>query len=320
MNIKMKFIITALLIIGFSQGKAQSLISNGSFENYSQCPSSYNQVPLATAWMQSFENNASQYHAEYMHGCNTGNFGIPTNVWGSQMPSSGQGYVAIAMKAPIVSVDYRENIYTMLSSPLTVEHTYHASFKVSHCELSTNCSNNMGMKFSTSPTFRINNVTQVHSSSVITDEIGWTTIEGDFFADSAYSYVAIGNFYTDANTKDSLVYPSHTVNYPAYYFDEIVVTDITGINELNATKTISYDFILTPDGPGLYDLLKVHGISESSDYTLKVYNNSGSLIFESSDLNKDSWNGQANRRTATGMYFYQLIGNEKQYKGRVVVL
>lgn len=201
---------------------AQNWVPNYSFDNYINCPSNYNQVGFCQFWQPSPVNNVPGYHTEFLHACNGGTFSVPSSTWGNQTAVSGQGYMALCTMAPSVAVDYRENIYVPLISPLTVGQTYYVSFKVSHTDASQFASNNIGAKFSTVPNISVNNFAHVNSATVITDKVNWVTVSGSFTADSAYSFLGIGNFFTDANTQSSNIcgcqFPLH-----GYFIDEVCV-------------------------------------------------------------------------------------------------
>lgn len=203
---------------------AQNLVNNYSFETHSGCPSTYGQVTLATGWFPSSNNNNPQFHTEYLHACGTSMFGAPSNTWGNQAPATGQACMATCTTAPTVQPDYRENIYTTLTSPLVVGVTYNVSFKISHCDNSQKATNNFGVKFATVPNFPINNVSQVYSTAVVTDKINWTTVTGSFIADSAYTYICLGNFMTDANTTMTTSCSGCSFNLHGYYLDDVEVT------------------------------------------------------------------------------------------------
>lgn len=204
-----------------------NLVNNGSFESYTACPTAFSQVDYATGWNKSMTNNPGTSHTEYVNSCNTGNWvGVPANGWGSQNAYDGQGYICQTMKAPTLTQDYRENIYSALTTPMIIGHNYHVSFRVS---LGDNCqytSNNVCIKFSMNSSFPINNSSQV-SSGLITDKQGWVLVTGNFTADSNYTRVGIGNFYNDANTLYNQTYPSGSSAYSVYYIDSVNVIDET---------------------------------------------------------------------------------------------
>lgn len=221
-----KLYTTISLLAGVFAANAQNLVTNYSFETNSSCPNNYGQVSLATGWFPSWNNNNPQFHTEYLNACGTSLFDIPGNAWGNQAPSTGQACMAICTTAPTVQTDYRENIYTTLTSPLVVGATYNVSFKISHCDNSQKATNNFGVKFATVPNFPINNVSQVYSTNVVTDKINWTTVTDSFIADSAYTYICLGNFMTDANTTMTTSCGSCSFNLHGYYLDDVSVTPV----------------------------------------------------------------------------------------------
>lgn len=64
--------------------------------------------------------------------------------------------------------------------------------------------------------------------------------------------------------------------------------------------------VFTPNGDGVNDVLKVTA-ENASEYTLKVYNRGGQIVFESNDKN-EVWDGsdKAGNSLPSGIYFYQL--------------
>lgn len=224
--VKLSALFFVIIIFTFCSLNGQNLVPNPSFENFATCPVTYNQVALSTGWNPSFESNVSPHHTEYLHTCNSGGFSVPSNVWGNQAASSGQGYMAMAMVSTSTAQNYRENIYCQLLNPLVPGRSYSASFKVSSCDDVQVATNRMGLKFSTTQTFRINNIAQISSSAVITDKSGWVTVSGTFTADSAYTFMAIGNFFTDANTDIQITCSGCPLAHGTYYLDDIEVLEI----------------------------------------------------------------------------------------------
>jgi hypothetical protein len=194
-----------LFIFSSLHSLSQNLVPNPSFETVSPCPNNYNQVSYATGWFPSWNNNNPTYGTDYCNACGTSTFQVPANTWGDQAASTGVAYMAEVTMAPTVQTDYRENIYTQLSSSLVVGNSYFVSFKISLTDNSQYASNNFGVKFSTVPNFPINNISPVYSANIITDKQNWVTISGCFTADSAYKYICLGNFFTDANTHNGSV-------------------------------------------------------------------------------------------------------------------
>ncbi len=82
--------------------------------------------------------------------------------------------------------------------------------------------------------------------------------------------------------------------------------------------------VFTPNGDGVNDVLKVTA-ENIKEYTLKIYNRGGQIVFETRDKNK-VWNGSDKSGNAlhTGLFFYQIRakgidGNLYQPKGSIQI-
>ncbi len=219
----MKNFSASLLLALFAHGThAQNLVPNYSFEDHSLCPSAFNQIELATDWFKSLENNVAPHHVDYIHTCGSGTFQAPDGFWGYQQPATGQALAAISTRSPLAT-DYRENIHAQLIAPLIPGEIYTVSMRVSHTDLSVGATDNLGIRFSTTTSFPIDNFSHMHATSVVTDNTNWITLTGAVYADSAYAYIGVGNFYTDANTTLVTVCSSCPYVHNEYYIDDICV-------------------------------------------------------------------------------------------------
>jgi hypothetical protein len=229
---------------------AQNYVPNWSFEDHSLCPSLFNQIELATGWNKDLLNNVPPHHVDYLHTCGSGGFELPGGFWGSQQPATGQAHAAISTRSPLAP-DYRENIYAQLIEPLTPGAFYTITMKVSHTDLSAGATNNLGIKLATTSSFPIDNTSHLHSSAILDDHVNWVTLTASLFADSAYAYIAVGNFYTDANTTVSTVCPSCPYVHNEYYIDDICILPHTD----NGT-TVYCDIAHTPSTTGLGEVAR----------------------------------------------------------------
>ena len=186
-----------ILVLSSCFLNGQNLVPNPGFETYSVCPLSGQYPENAIGWQKSFNNNISPHHTDYFNSCTAGNYGVPTNAYGTQAAFDGNGYMAMTMKAPSIGTNFRENIYIMLSSPLLAGAIYSVSLHVSLADGFKYSSNKVGVKFSKVPDFPINNVAHVFAANQLTNSVSWTQISGIFEADSNYTYMAIGNFFDD---------------------------------------------------------------------------------------------------------------------------
>ena len=194
-------IITAMLCLLISTGKAQNLVPNPSFEDTVHCPTTLDQINYSTGW--------STYCVtpDYYNACNGNVLGVPSNGIGYQAAASGNGYAGFT--AYNVGGFAREIIGRQLSQTLLIGQTYYVSIKVSLAEFEgpppqfVPC-NKVGAKFSTIPYSAsnpapVNNFAHVYTNTIIGDTTNWTTIKGFFMADSSYQFIMIGNFFDDAH-------------------------------------------------------------------------------------------------------------------------
>ena len=219
--------------------KGQNLVPNPSFEDTVSCPHFANQIDQALHW------HASSQSPDYFNVCDImsgfGTTSVPSSFVGFQYPKSGDAYAGfIAFFRSVENT--REFLTSELISSLIIGHRYDVSMHLNlsgKSGLSLQC-NKLGMLFSTvnydltNPP-PINNYCQFHSDSIIGDTLNWVHLTGSFVADSTYSFLTIGNFYTDSLT-DTIYHPP---NGKAYYFlDDISVTENTfeNINEISTEE------------------------------------------------------------------------------------
>ena len=129
-----------------------NLVSNGSFEEYSQCPDPAtldpmpdNMIELATGW-----DNPTGYSPDYFHSCVViaNGLGVPQNGYGHQNARTGNAYAGLIS---MIETDGREYIQTQLATQLIAGKQYVVTFYVSLAESCLYSSNNMGTYFSNTP-------------------------------------------------------------------------------------------------------------------------------------------------------------------------
>jgi hypothetical protein len=233
----LSLLLGCLLFVASPHCEAQNLVPNPSFELTDTCPYTFGfqeggKPSLWENWNQS---------PEYFNACVSGIgvdslLDIPLNGFGFQYALDGDAYVG--MYAYGLSMNYREYVGCQLINPLEVGETYELSFFTNVAfggsySAPTWACNNMGMLFTMQPNvwtdtdqpaFGLRNHAHLHSTTVISDTANWTLVSGSFVADSAYQYVVLGNFFSDALTDTLHVIPG--VSLGAYYFvDGVCVTE-----------------------------------------------------------------------------------------------
>lgn len=275
-----------IFILAYSIGFGQTnLVYNPSFEMYDTCPDNFDQVNRAIGW------NSVRPSPDYFNACASSfsDVSVPNNFVGYQYPASGNGYSGFEAKNGFLGA--REYLGTQLLSPLQIGTKYFISFKVNLSDFNYYCgTNKLGALFSTiqysnSNIALICNCAQVYTDSIIIDSTNWTTIKGSFIADSNYSFISIGNFFSDSLT-DSLQLIGNLC-FAYYYLDDICVsTDSnysynyswTEINENSNLPIISVYPNPANDFVNL-DLTSLH-----EPYTITIYDGFGREVFVSQIL------------------------------------
>ena len=73
--------------------------------------------------------------------------------------------------------------------------------------------------------------------------------------------------------------------------------------------------LFTPNQDQRNDVLKIYGLEEINDFSFKIYNRSGSLVYESNDLDEvinKGWDGTHNgKEQPNGVYYWKITGTYK---------
>ena len=228
----MKYLLFLFLLIASRSSFAQlNLVPNPSFEDTVYCPFGTNQIDACQHWLN-FGNSP-----DYFNAC-TPFVGIPNNSFGYQYAHSGNAMAGMALyrrpNAPS-GPNYREFIGVELIQPLTIGQKYFFSCFVNfsgQLPVAIAC-NKFGTNLYTLPFDSccpppINNSAKFYTDSILTDTVNWFRLEGSFIADSAYSYLCIGNFFTDNNTDTIRI--GSIPDYSYYYVDDVCITTDSTFN------------------------------------------------------------------------------------------
>lgn len=214
-------------------GQAQNLVPNGDFEQYSLCPDYVSQIDRAVGWQRPTEGTS-----DYFNSCLASPFSmsVPDNQFGDQGGHSGNGYAGFytlyATEAIDVPTDYeREYVTYQLAQALTVGSTYSVEFFVSLADVSKYAIGELGALLTTSVPYRADELPIALTPQItnndggwLDEKDGWDAIGGCFVADSAYTYITIGNFNNGVNTDFIEVPTQFPLTYFSYYFvDDVSV-------------------------------------------------------------------------------------------------
>lgn len=307
-------LITVLLVEFTFSGKGQeNLVPNPSFEDTVSCPDNWAQIDRINNW------EAYKGSPDYYNSCEpTNSFSTPQNFMGSQNPISGNAYLGMIFYDK-GGEQFNEMVGSGLSQPLSIGTKYYVSFNV---VLKYNNSfgiccgqNKIGVKFfnqaySAANPPAINNSAHVWTDSIINDTLNWTTIFGAFTADSAYSHIAIGNFFDNLEVAIDDIVPSNNSSY--YFVDNVCVsTDsafaanyiYSGVEE-NSLKDI---FKIYPNP--VIDYFTIHQV-QSDPYNITIYNVIGQKIYEDKNITANYKNINATQ-FAKGILFITIKSNNQ---------
>ena len=292
-------------------GYGQNLIVNGDFETYSECPSSLGELSQAIPWI-----NLANVSPDYYNKCAEGfQAGTPSNSFGHQIPSSGDGYAGIYTYENILSSDVREYVSIELNEPLEANTMYILSFEVSRAEESNYAVSTIGAYLSKSASIEISQylieeTPQIeYSGEAITDTLNWVTVSGSFNAEGGEKYLTIGNFKNDENCGLLELPVSSSFDFSYYYIDDVILTKI-----LSSTEDVnSTDLKVFPNPFSNTLMLK-------TDNNLKneiiLFDSKSSIIFQKFFYSSLLLNTM---ELPKGLYFYEVRNkNGLQSRGKLI--
>lgn len=237
----MRIILVPLFCLILTASYAQNLVPNPGFDVNLACPTQIGQIDKADGW------SVWGGTPDYFHGCANPThpvYGTPYNNRGYRTPRSGDAYVGLFTHTRFTA-NGREFIGRPLSAPLVVGTEYYVSMYVcrADAEVLGHATNNIGVRFSTVPFSLVNpdtalNNAHVWTASVISDTVNWIRISGSFVADSAYTHIGIGNYFSDSAT--SIIPGTSLSDYAYYLIDDVCVSQ--EMNVCGLSTSLSEEF------------------------------------------------------------------------------
>lgn len=234
-NDAMKKWMPLLTVVHALAVQGQNLVPNGSFEEYSVCPTNFSQIGYATGW------TPFRVTPDYYNACSPNDSaGVPLNILGYQAAATGFAYAGIWCYFESTPPNGREFMGIALTQPLVPGIPLHLSFQTVFASSAPpdfyqpkfNCTG-IGLRFTMEPFTQslgapVPNEAAAHLGQLITDSVGWTLVEGTYVPDSAYQYVVVGNFYDDASIVVDEFDPDGNIDGAYFYVDDVCVTQNPG--------------------------------------------------------------------------------------------
>lgn len=214
-------LLCCLLFFAPLKNVAQNLVPNPSFELLDSCP----QYPILTGYQPGAVPQywyRSSDSPDYFNACVDTATSVPDNIVGYQVAYDGVAYSGFAS---VQAEDHREMIGVPLTDAMVVGETYYVSFYAVAGAGGTQPTglrcNNIGVLFCMNayywmpgiPEFDLRNFAHMYSDQVIGDTAEWTLVSGSLVADSAYSYMVVGNHFDNSNTTIDTIVPGNQFGY-----------------------------------------------------------------------------------------------------------
>jgi len=197
-----------LLFVAPHHCEAQNLVPNPGFEETDSCTFGLGLGALHY-WNSAFGT------PDHLQGClpyGSAN-GLPLNVFTYQQPFEGNSCAGIFTYDDDTGTEYREWLMVPLLDTLVIGQVYYCSFRANAAfggdtanQITWLASDHLGMFFTTydrhwawgDPYPAALNQAHILYPQILSDTVGWTLVSGSFVADSAYTYLMIGNFFSNA--------------------------------------------------------------------------------------------------------------------------
>ena len=310
MNNSVLYIVTLFLAsLGFDT-HSQNLVPNPSFEDYTDCPYSDNQVHFAEPW-----TNPGALTPDFFHTCSN-NFtssivGVPDNFVGYQMSKTGDGY------AGIYCFDNEEQgseyIQVELIDTLKTDQLYEVKFYAVLSKGSKYAINSLSLYFSEEevssmdisfPYFN----PQITANNFITSKDEWVEVKGCYRAKGDEKFIIIGNFNHNSDTEYEEVVDGQSMfsKFSYYYIDDVSIEAIDDSLACLLNYELVVPNVFTPNNDGVNDYfyLKYKNIEELE---FVILNRWGNVVFEGK--NDDKWDGSNlnGSQLSAGVYFVKVV-------------
>lgn len=344
--IHMKALLLYLGMFSFF-GFSQNLVSNHSFENYSDCPESSDEVYLADGW-QKLAYTSDYYNCEH--------FSSDIDTIGQ----NGSGYMGMSCLRPNWDTDYREYVGQYLDQPLVGGTEYYVEFWVKLSGDKCIGTDAFGALFTIDEPQPVDSWTSLlpyfpqienEQYNQIDNCWEWKKICGTFVAEGGENFITLGSFKSDLESTYNVVDTAtckggEDVHWSYILVDNVLVTSsipgslncIDGPFSYPETAIDPYDEnnnnspevnyancvlieenVITPNGDQINDYLL---INVSANFYFKLINRWGDMVYYTDQM--DVWYGEdlKNRNLSSGTYFFLVVDhiNSCRQQGTITIL
>ena len=204
----MRYMVASFVLCCWGKVLAQNLVPNPGFEDTDSCTFGLGLGALHN-WYSAY--GTPDHHQSCLpYGSANG---LPLNIFTYQEPFEGNSCAGICTYDGHTGTEYREWLMAPLLDTLVPGQTYYCSFRTNAAFAGNGvnpqnwlASDHLGMFFTTydrqwiwgDPQPAALNEAHILHPQILSDTAGWTLVSGSFVADSAYTYLMVGNFFSNA--------------------------------------------------------------------------------------------------------------------------
>ncbi|MFZ6052816.1 T9SS type A sorting domain-containing protein [Halocola ammonii] len=313
------FLLFAFLV---KPGSGQNLIPNPSGEELIECPETLSSIETSVSGWHEFRGTS-----DYFNSCTQNqNLGW-NNAIGYQTPRTGEGFFgAVSYSSSPSQENAREYFGVELTQPLELGQTYYMTFFVSAAyrhNVANLFSNNLGCLFMvdnylpTGESDTIENFSTFSSPAIVSDTTNWTEISFSFVADSAYQFVAFGNFFGDSATEIAQIIEGQKYDALSYYFfDDFCLTthpdSCEFITEVTETLPKETNLSVFPNPSNGNILLSC----DSRIIRIQIFEISGRLVSDYSNMSFEN----LHMKLESGTYIIKVYTQAGIMEKRIVII
>ena len=231
-------LLTCACLLSVAVQAQLNYVLNGSFEQYTSCPSDLDQISRAKHWhpIDSVETDPL-CAGELCNACSASpDVKIPLSIWYNHYPRSGNSMaMCLGYFDNSVSWDYqRDYLQGSLSQSLINGNVYCVTFYITLAQFSQYSCNKMGLFIDNGSIctgqdsagcahVQNTNIPQIYTNEIVDDTLNWIMVQGNYTANGMERFVTLGNFF-DASQIDTIrrIVPTHN-NISIYLIDDVSV-------------------------------------------------------------------------------------------------
>ena len=332
----MRFAFVVAFVSQLSFG--QNLVANGSFENYYNCPGSFN-ISLTSREIVPSWKSPTDGTPDIFNACSEGIVDVPYNWAGVAKAHTGKGYAGIFVML-YNRVGYREYLQTELIYPLVAGRTYQVEFYFKLSSYSRYSIDRIGALLTDSAYYSAGNkaivkapsISKIYDSAFRRSSGLWEKVKRNYVANGGEKFLTIGNFWNDTKIKKFHI-EYEAVQEPMlaracyYYIDDVSVVDLDSTQTLELIPFIDTKAVKTNEVYVLRNIqfefnksvLKTDSYPELTKLVTILSKNTGWKVLltgHTDDVGTDEYNVQLSKNRAISVGDF-LIKNGIE-KARIV--